>query len=210
MPLIETIERDGYTIGIWKISEDTETLAKNLDERLTATEPYSGFKNEKRKKEWLAVRCLLKEMEGENVAIAYKEEKPYLTGCYKHISITHTKGYAAIATGDRAVGIDIEQKSDRAHKIRNAFMDEQEADRCEKSDDCHDYATMIWSVKEAVYKASENGCYDFKTYIHTTAEGIQTNARFTACENCDDKELHFETEYWNNEDFILTTALQTR
>lgn len=210
MPLIETIERDGYAIGIWEISEDTETLAKNLDERLTATEPYSGFKNEKRKKEWLAVRCLLKKMEGENAAIAYEGEKPYLTGCDKHISITHTKGYAAIATGDRAVGIDIEQKSDRAHKIRNAFMDEQEADRCEKSGNSRDYATMIWSVKEAVYKASEKGCYDFKTYVHTAAEGIQANAKSTASENCDDKELHFETEYWNNEDFILTTALQTR
>lgn len=209
MPLIEKIERNGYTIGVWEISEDVETLAQSVNEGLTAAKPYTEFKNEKRKKEWLAVRCLLKELEGESATIAYDGDKPYLAQSEKHISISHTKGYAAIATGRRKVGIDIEYKSDRANKIRNAFMDEQEADRCEKSGNSRDYATMIWSVKEAVYKASEKGCYDFKTHIHTTAEEIQRNAKFTACENCDGKDLRFEAEYWNNEDFILTTALQT-
>lgn len=209
MPLIEKIERDGYTIGVWEISEDVETLAQNVNKGLTAAKPYTEFKNEKRKKEWLAVRCLLKEFEGESAAIAYDGDKPYLAQSEKHISISHTKGYAAIATGRRKVGIDIEYKSDRANKIRNAFMDEQEEARCEKADVSQDFATMVWSVKESVYKATENGCYDFKSYIHTDADYIAANGKFQACENCDGKDLRFEAEYWNNEDFILTTALQT-
>ena len=45
MPLIETIERDGYAIGIWEIIEDTETISVRSWElgEITLTKSVNEF-----------------------------------------------------------------------------------------------------------------------------------------------------------------------
>ena len=65
-----------------------------------------------RRLEWLAVRVLLYTLSGEEKEIAYHPSgKPYLADDSASISISHTKGYVAVALGlpGREVGVDIEQ-----------------------------------------------------------------------------------------------------
>ena len=55
-------------------------------------------KNESRRAEWLAVRLLVKELFGSECEVAYHPTgRPYLKHGTAHISISHTKGFAAVA-----------------------------------------------------------------------------------------------------------------
>lgn len=71
--------------------------------------------------------------------------KPKLEGW--HISISHTRGYAAILLSRCwNVGIDIEYSSDRVSRIASRFLraDEQPQNTAEQ--------LAIWSAKETLYK----------------------------------------------------------
>ncbi len=101
---------------IWAVREIHESLG-NLFELLQKKELYlpylSQITSENRKREWLTVRVLLKEMLGEEKEILYTSTgKPYLSDNSYQISISHTKGLVAIALHSKMkVGIDIEHSA---------------------------------------------------------------------------------------------------
>ena len=86
------------------------------------------YKSEGRKSEWLSVRVLLKELTGSEPDILYHDNgAPYLPESSLHISISHTKGFAAVLLSpNKPVGIDIEYRSERIHRIKSRFLSETE------------------------------------------------------------------------------------
>ena len=114
--------------GIWKIEESSEVLLSLLRNREEYLPQLELIRAEQRRREWLACRVLLQEITGGPACIAYRPNgAPYLSGSSLHISISHTKGYAAVLLQDRpAVGIDIEYRSERVSKIRIRFMNQEE------------------------------------------------------------------------------------
>lgn len=142
-------------IAIWRIEENSDTLYAMLDtSRYNST--LKSISHEARRAEWLAVRVLITEVLGNDKEIAYLPSgRPYLVDGSYHISISHTKGYAAIAYHRiRSIGIDIEHISPRVNRIAHRFTHPDEAAFI----DIHDterqlmYHLVNWSAKEALYK----------------------------------------------------------
>lgn len=106
--------------------------------------PYT---NEGRQREFLSVRALLSVMTGDESLVIDHEPNGKPTLPHWHISISHTKGYAAlILSKAEPVAVDIEQRSDRVVRLANRFIrPDEEADSVERM-------LTVWSAKETLYK----------------------------------------------------------
>lgn len=161
-------------LGLWQTTETVDEFFGTYG----FLEPYrqhveTSFKNDGRKKEFLAIHALLHEMlaicgkphgarrstalQGQSEAshgspvadvpmIGHAASgQPLLRGY--HVGVTHTKGYAALMLSKSCdVACDIEHFSDRVEHIKSKFLRKDE-----KADDL-DSLLVHWCGKETVYK----------------------------------------------------------
>ncbi len=156
---------DGIRVAVWHVTEDYEELLSLLpDADSVSKEAEHQFSSEFRRVEWTAVRVLLYTMLDRQVHISYNEQGAPLLPDYEglHISISHTKGYVAIALSESVlVGIDVEQ-IERLEDNKNIFDDKEKVPRVEKvrtrfmRDDEYAETTigllLHWSAKETLFK----------------------------------------------------------
>jgi phosphopantetheinyl transferase len=150
MGVISNTTTQNCIIAIWKITETLEELLQ-----LSNTISDADFNTEKRKKEWIASRLLLNEI-NPNYSISYNVfGAPELSNS-SFISISHSKGLVAIIISKEQVGIDIEEISEKALRVSSKFIstNKLKALTAEK-------ATLIWCCKEAVFKWHQKGEVDF-------------------------------------------------
>ena len=166
-------QTEGIRVVVWHVTEEYEELLSMLpDADSVQNEAEQQFSSEFRRVEWTAVRVLLYTVLDRQVHISYNEQGAPMLPDYEglHISISHTKGYVAIALSETAaVGIDVEQierlnsnqfddkeKVPRVEKVRSRFMRDDE------------YAETIvgmllhWSAKETVFKVLGREGVDFQ------------------------------------------------
>ena len=197
---------------IWAVCEICKPVDDLLDllQRKELYLPYlSQITSENRKKEWLTVRVLLKEMLGEEKEILYTSAgKPYLQDNSYQISISHTKGFVAIALHPQMkIGIDIEHISPRIHKIRSRFMNEnEEANLNNKHEEIH--LLLHWSAKESMFKILDEQNIDFKTSLHVNPFNPVLNelSPFSAYETQTEKRHIFSGYYLANAHYVLTVV----
>ena len=164
MPLIsiETIA-SGAQLGLWHIEESVDEL---LNRYPSLSSEVSSYRSDARKLEKLAVYSLLFMMTGDtNLRISHNEAgKPSVNGW--NISISHTKGYAAvILSKDKNVAIDIEHISPRVYKIADRFV------RTDEDASTLESLLLHWSAKETIYKYfSESVLHFFDMRIHDIKE----------------------------------------
>jgi len=137
-------------IAIWEITETLEELLK-----LSHLISTADFNTEKRKKEWLASRLLLNEI-NPNYSISYNAFGAPELNNSSYISISHSKELVAIIISKQQVGIDIEEISEKALRVSSKFVSpkNQKELTAEK-------ATLIWCCKEAVFKWHQKERIDF-------------------------------------------------
>jgi 4'-phosphopantetheinyl transferase len=150
MGSISNTTTQNCTIAIWEITETLEELLQLANAISTA-----DFNTEKRKKEWIASRLLLNEI-NPNYSISYNAFGAPELSNGRFISISHSKGLVAIIISQQQVGIDIEKISEKAIKVSSKFVSTNnlKALTAEK-------ATLIWCCKEAVFKWHQKGEVDF-------------------------------------------------
>ncbi|MCX6244787.1 MAG: 4'-phosphopantetheinyl transferase superfamily protein [Bacteroidetes bacterium] len=141
-------------LGIWKIEEPADELRSRACLTPEEADLFMTFKNETRRKQWLAYRILLNEMlPGDHPVLVYDEfGKPALRERDLFLSISHSGEFAAvIISRTHPVGVDIERIADRIERIKSRFLapeEEQqigEANRLEK-------LYVAWGAKESLYK----------------------------------------------------------
>ncbi|MCR4837239.1 MAG: 4'-phosphopantetheinyl transferase superfamily protein [Bacteroidaceae bacterium] len=166
-------QTDGIRVVVWHVTEEYEELLSMLpDADSVQNEAEQQFSSEFRRVEWTAVRVLLYTVLDRQVHINYNDQGAPLLPDYEglHISISHTKGFVAIALSESdVVGVDVEQierldttnqfddkeKMPRVEKVRSRFMGNDE------------YAETIvgmllhWSAKETVFKVLGREGVDF-------------------------------------------------
>ena len=164
---------DGIRVVVWHVTEEYEELLSMLpDADSVQNEAEQQFSSEFRRVEWTAVRVLLYTVLDRQVHINYNDQGAPLLPDYEglHISISHTKGFVAIALSESdVVGVDVEQierldttnqfddkeKMPRVEKVRSRFMGNDE------------YAETIvgmllhWSAKETIFKVLGREGVDF-------------------------------------------------
>ncbi len=130
----------------------------------------NNFKLESRKQEFLAARILIREVLNINPEIKYLSSgKPVLTNSHYNLSISHTKGYAAIVLSeDEKAGVDIEIPSDRILKVSSRFVTKKE-DGFIPEDSKLFYYTLLWSLKEAMYKIYDQKSIIFNQHLEAQA-----------------------------------------
>lgn len=203
MPLFE--EHKSPVWGVWKIDETVETLLQLSGQSDEYRSALSRFTSESRKQEWLAVRLLLKYLLQKEVTIAYHDTGvPYLPDIPYQISISHTKGYAAVIVGEEhPVGIDIEYRSERVHRIKTRFMNE--AELTVLGDLSTEQLLVCWSAKETAFKMMQERVVDLQTDLHIVVfdyvgmEGVLfVKETYTA------KQQTYQINYRVTPDFVLT------
>lgn len=154
------------SLGLWQMDESVEELyahypwlekyKEDLDKR---------YKKDGRKLEFLVVRVLLREMlqvagcseaQIDRVGeITHRSDgKPLLKGY--HISISHTKGIAAvILSKSHVVAVDVEYFSDRVERIASKFL------RKDEKATGLDELLVHWCSKETVFKLFPDGQLQF-------------------------------------------------
>ena len=150
MGIIKNTTVQNCIIAIWEITETLEELLQ-----LSHVIGTADFNTEKRKKEWLASRLLLNEI-NPNCSISYNPFGAPELNNGSFISISHSKGLVAIIISQQQVGIDIEEISEKALRVSSKFVstNNPKALTAEK-------ATLIWCCKEAIFKWHQKGEVDF-------------------------------------------------
>jgi phosphopantetheinyl transferase len=107
------------------------------------------FQNEKRRREHLAWRRIVRRELGGGVHIDYNDVgAPVvdLPNCY--ISVAHGAESVAVVIADTPVGVDIEQLDRDFDRVKERYMNRREL----SLSDNENWACYAWCAKEAIYK----------------------------------------------------------
>ena len=215
MPLLKICQSP--VMGIWKIEETWRDLLDLFQNKSLFTGDVLDIQSEKRKCEWLATRLLIKYLTGTERPVCYKENgSPFLHDSYYQISISHTKGYAAVILSRfDCPGIDIEYPSDRAWKVRARFMSAEELllfdsfpDNCladnEKKPSQSTLATLCWCLKETAFKALQESAVDFIKHLLIEPFTLSERGVVTLTEKKTSQQEAFAIHYQIADDYIIT------
>ena len=154
MPIYRRLLHKGGATAIWQTSDSVDKLHALFVMSATAdADAYAALANDKRRKEWLAERLLLRCAFLRSDDIGHREDgSPFLTGGDAHISISHSGPFVALSLSPAApVGIDLEQRGPRAFRLREKFLSPGEYGYNEP-EEAETAALTAWSAKEAAYK----------------------------------------------------------
>ena len=186
-------------IYIWKITSSSNLLIKNP--LLNSAELISAniIKNEKRKQEFLASRIVLKKIFNEELELKHhKSGKPFIKEA-KHLSISHSSNFLALAYGDENIGIDIEKPQNRMVKLMPKILSEIEFMEFKKEPSI-DLACKLWGAKEAILKYVGDKNLNYKEDIKV--ENIELGfAKYL--------KMNFKVEFEKIENMILTYVLRS-
>ena len=196
MPLLSCEDVTPDTLlGIWKIEEtaaDLCTLSPFL--QTIFQDELTSCHSSSRQVERLAVYALVEQLTQQPLRIMHNAAgKPFIANY--HISISHTKGYAAvILSKTHEVAVDIEYISPRVNRIAGRFMrpDEQAPTTEER--------LLIWCAKETLYKycsAEDLQFFDMRVAHHDEKPGIRSIENLRQGRS-------FSIVHRANEDFVLT------
>jgi len=164
MPLLKKIQHNKHTqILVWEITESKETLLQKLYLSKNSQNRIKNMRAESHQKGFLSVRHLLHQAGYTDADLFYTNDgKPHLKDG-KHISITHSFSFSAIAISNNQIGIDIEKNRTKIIKIAPKFV----ADECDfiAKENLIDFLTVIWGAKESLYKIHPKGGLLFKHHL---------------------------------------------
>ena len=197
---------DGIQWAVWKMEEPLDVLLSLLPNtrKISCEKELLRFTSERRKMEWLSVRVLLYSMLQEDKEIVYSSEgKPFLSDHSFYISISHTKGYVAVALSSlNSVGIDIEQYGKRVHKVFDRFIRPDEQVEAYQGDTTWG-GLLHWSAKETVFKCMKNADADLRK-LCLSHFIPQKEGTFQVREYATEGQSLFSVGYRICEDFVLT------
>ncbi len=210
MPILQHAKTEHYEWGIWQITESEEQLLAHIDHLYPAYNiQLAHFTAIHRRLEWLATRALLSALIPQAPEIIYNDNgRPHLSDNSYHISISHTKGYAAVILSKTSiVGIDIEQYGRRVEKVTSHFMNANEKPSLYKGD--HIWSLLLhWSAKETVFKClKKQKDFDLVESITIYPFEVKEEGSFTAEENFTPFKNKYEIKYQLANEYVMTYTL---
>lgn len=166
MPLFIRKEIDSTaTLLLWKITETEQELFHQITLRPSDKERFKRFTHENKRKEFLALRCLLCQYFGVNPEVFYTADgKPYLKNNH-FISFSHSRQYAGIIVSKSVeVGLDLELYREGILRIAHKFM-RQEEDASINEDTRVAHTTYYWGAKEVMVKITGDRKHNFLTEL---------------------------------------------
>lgn len=156
-------ESETLEIAIWNIEESESFLQAQ-------TGTSSPNKSPKKRLEHLTGRYLLQQMIPDmDLSLIKKtpEGKPYFEDDDTFFSLSHSYPYVACAVSTGiSVGIDIQYKVDKIHRLQDKFLSAAEQ---QLTGQTLDGLTFAWCAKEAMFKKYGEGSVDFKLDMPITS-----------------------------------------
>lgn len=121
------------------------------DVLITASDVASAsrFQNDRRRREHLAWRRVVRNELGRGVVIDYNEVgAPVVDTPNTYISVAHGGDSVAVAIADEPVGVDIESLDRNYERIMSRYMSPAE----EALSKMEEWPAVVWTAKEAIYK----------------------------------------------------------
>jgi phosphopantetheinyl transferase len=208
MPLYKTIKPNNHTtIYVWKIDESFDELSENIPLTDRSNNRLLSMKSELHQRGFLSVRHLLKKASYSDFDLFYNSNgKPHLTNG-KHISITHSFTFSAIAISDKEIGIDIEKNREKIKIIQHKFVN-FERGFIHNDDDYIQQLTVIWGAKESLYKIYPHGGLTFKNDIDINSFQI-SDKKTTGYIKVKDWDKNYDIRFEQIDGFTLVYALDT-
>ena len=207
MAVIQIEKIENGLFGLWKITEEIEELLPLANLSAPDLEIWTAFKASQRKKEWLATRALLKELTGRQNQISYfSDGRPFLDGDSMNISISHTKGYAAILLHEKEIpGIDIELNTRSAEKVATRILSPEELESCKEIEGYSNQKLLIhWCAKESIFKMVPEHSISYLNQIHISLNGqIEEGLEFKGTYLSPTSPLSFNLFYKSFEELIV-------
>lgn len=173
------------------------------DTLITASDVASAsrFQNDKRRREHLAWRRVVRNELGRGVVIDYNEVgAPIVDIPNMHISVAHGGERVAVAIADERVGVDIENLDRNYERVKSRFMSPTE----EALSDMEEWPAMVWTAKEAIYKLYGKREVDLTEDIHITA--LNTETMTLSAEVRDTKDIVIEVRIIENSVVVATAT----
>ncbi|MDR2911421.1 MAG: 4'-phosphopantetheinyl transferase superfamily protein [Bacteroidales bacterium] len=166
-------------IGIWEITESLQELELKYDLSEKERSELNLISAEKRKKEFLIVKILLKEILKFTPEIIYeKTGKPKLANSKLNISISHSADLAVVFVSEKSIGIDVENCERDISKITSRFLHRSEIEFTEKSANVQDLKIILWCAKEAIFKCCREQGIRFNSEIIIQPFRVEENTFF--------------------------------
>lgn len=155
---------DNTHIEVWQISSSSETLFNSTPLEAEELIMYQQFQIEKRKKEFLASRYIIKRHFHKSTSIKYYPSgKPYVKEV-AHLSIAHSNNYIAMAWGTQPIGVDIEKPQKKLLSIISRILSEKEIKHFQENPTV-DNACKYWGAKESILKCVGDKNLNYRTHI---------------------------------------------
>jgi phosphopantetheinyl transferase len=162
---------DSTKLAVWKITESEDFFLEKTSVQKEIIHPHKRMQH-------LAGRYLLEILHPgfpfHLIEIA-ESKKPLLSNGKLHFSISHCKDFAAaIVSGNKPVGIDVEIVSPKIELVKERFLRESELQlsstfnlqsstlNIEPLTFNHQILTLFWSAKESIFKWYGKGQLSFK------------------------------------------------
>ena len=186
-------------IYVWKMTSSYEDQIKNP--LLNSAELISAkeLKNEKRKKEFLSSRIALKKIFNKELVLKHHTSgKPFIKEA-KHLSISHSSNFLALAFGEENIGIDIEKPQNTMVKLMPKILSEIEFMEFKKEPSI-DLACKLWGAKESILKYVGDKNLNYKEDIKVNTTSLDT-AKYL--------KMNFKVEFEKIENMILTYVVKS-
>ena len=198
------IQQTNPLFGVWRMEESEEELLNLLDRPEEQADFLSRVTAEGRRQERLASRVLLKALIGTEPQVAYRPSgAPFLIDHPMHVSISHTRGYAAAILSPSPTGIDIEYCSDRVLRIRSRFMTPVEE---QGIDPAHtvEHLLLHWCAKETLFKIIDQEEVDFQTHLQVHPFPYADQGFFQVSECRTPQARSYQFAYQVTPEYVLT------
>ena len=198
-------------IHVWEITEDSEEIEAQFQKFAHDSEiqDYQQLKHPNRKKEWMLVRIMLKQILGNERYIKYAENgSPYIADSNVGISISHSNDFVVLYLNQKTnIGIDVEQITERAFRLKTKFLSHNELGTL--SEKAVESCCLYWSAKEVLYKIYQKKKLDFRTNLAIHKFDFQIDNTIEGVIRTDSFEQKYKLSYLNlkaqnQESYILT------
>jgi len=163
MSIIKIKKNTEYTLVIWKIEEEINSLLNQLEPTKQEIKEIDRFKTNNRKKQNIISRLIINQLANKKVKLNYSENGVPLCSIFKHISISHSKKYCTVIGSENKIGIDIQYYKKNILEISPKFINQKEKTTSNKNKETLHF---IWCAKEAIYKTLNGTNCSFKENIH--------------------------------------------
>lgn len=197
--------------GLFRITETEQELREIVSLFPAEAAQLQLIKGEGRRREFLAARLLLHNMSGRRERGELFKDlsgKPHLRDSHFHVSISHTKDYAAAIAHPNPCGIDVQRIVEKIQRIAPKFISPAEKVQLKKA---HEILQMhlIWSAKEAMYKAFGRRQIDFREHLYVDfgnfhPEQQQAEALLKTAEI----EMLFDLEFRIYDEMVLVACVE--